>query len=434
MGDDNRYTLDRIVRLVLSSAGVIALFLLLHYLSDVLVPFVAAVVLAYLLNPLVCAFERKTNHRGVAVGLTLGGLGLVGIVLVVVIVPLTVSQAGRFRDSLQQLRDDLHYRAAKSAVLLAPEPSTGGDDASVDDAGGDETGEGVARSPETSLGWRELLDGWAAYRRDAGKISQRERLQRLRESLEGTYIGDTIGRLVSYTKSEEFNAFLVQSAKRLLVGGWTVVAFVLNVILALTGLIIVLLYLVFLLVDYPAYEATWKAFLPPAYRETIVEFLDQFSIAMRRYFRGQALVALLMGVVFAAGFTVIGLPMAVPLGLFIGLLNMVPYLQIVGAVPAVLLAGLRAIESDASFVGSLLLAAAVFVVAQVLQDAVIVPRIMGKATGLRPVAILLGVFIWGKLLGFLGLLMAIPLTCLGIAYYRRYVLLHSAESSKLTEE
>jgi len=51
---------------------------------------------------------------------------------------------------------------------------------------------------------------------------------------------------------------------------------------------------------------------------------------------------------------------------------------------------------------------------------------MGKATGLRPIAILLGIFVWGKLLGFLGLMLAIPLTCLGIAYYRRFVLSHAS--------
>ena len=71
---------------------------------------------------------------------------------------------------------------------------------------------------------------------------------------------------------------------------------------------------------------------------------------------------------------------------------------------------------------SVVLVLLVFAVVQVIQDAILTPRIMGKTTGLRPVAILLGVFIWGKLLGFLGLLLAIPLTCLGVAYYQRVVL------------
>jgi len=141
-----------------------------------------------------------------------------------------------------------------------------------------------------------------------------------------------------------------------------------------------------------------------------------------------------MGALFSGGFWAMDMPMAVPLGLFIGLLNMVPYLQFVGLLPTIVLAGLRAVELDRSFAISLLLAGTVFAVAQVIQDALIVPRIMGKATGLKPVAILLGVFIWGKLLGFLGLLMAIPLTCLGIAYYRRFVLLQAGESSRLSKD
>jgi predicted PurR-regulated permease PerM len=96
------------------------------------------------------------------------------------------------------------------------------------------------------------------------------------------------------------------------------------------------------------------------------------------------------------------------------------------------LAGLRAIEGDSSFAASVVLVLLVFAVVQLIQDALITPRVMGKATGLRPDAILLGLFIWGKLLGFLGLLLAIPLTCLGIAYYRRYVLEHAPETVKLT--
>ena len=71
-----------------------------------------------------------------------------------------------------------------------------------------------------------------------------------------------------------------------------------------------------------------------------------------------------------------------------------------------------------------------FGVVQLIQDGLLTPRIMAGATGLRPVAIMLGVFIWGKLLGFLGLLLAIPLTCLGIAYYRRLVLKHLPDSAE----
>jgi predicted PurR-regulated permease PerM len=227
---------------------------------------------------------------------------------------------------------------------------------------------------------------------------------------------------IRYVQSDEFRGFLLGFAKSVAKGGWTVVTFAGSLVLGLAGLIIVLIYLVFLLLDYPEYARTWPSFLPPQYREPTVDFLNQFNEALRRYFRGQSLIALMTGTLLATGFTVIGLPMAVPFGLFVGLLNMVPYLAAVGIVPALLLAALRAIESDTSFLGSVLLVLLVCGMVQIIQDTILTPKVMGKATGLRPVAILLGVFIWGKLLGFLGLLLSIPLTCLAIAYYRRYVL------------
>ena len=114
--------------------------------------------------------------------------------------------------------------------------------------------------------------------------------------------------------------------------------------------------------------------------------------------------------------------MSLILGLFVGALNMIPYLQTVGLIPALVLALLRAVEHGGGLIESILLTLLVFAVVQVIQDAILTPRIMGKATGLKPVWILLGVFIWGKLLGFLGLVLAIPLTCLGLAYYRRFIL------------
>jgi predicted PurR-regulated permease PerM len=102
-------------------------------------------------------------------------------------------------------------------------------------------------------------------------------------------------------------------------------------------------------------------------------------------------------------------------------------------VPATFLILLRAIEGDSSIFLSFGLYFAVVAVVQALQDTVVTPRVMGHATGLRPIAILLGVFIWGKLLGFLGLILAIPLTCLGIAYYRRYIL-HKPPYPALTSQ
>jgi predicted PurR-regulated permease PerM len=143
---------------------------------------------------------------------------------------------------------------------------------------------------------------------------------------------------------------------------------------------------------------------------------------MGRYFRGQFLVALISGVLLAIGFRIVGLRLSVVMGLLIGMLNMVPYLQVVGLIPALFLALLRGLESGGWLPGPLLATLAVFGVVQLIQDSLLVPRIMGQSTGLRPWVMLLSVFVWGKLLGFLGLTLAIPLSCLGLAYYRRFIL------------
>jgi predicted PurR-regulated permease PerM len=425
---NQRYTFDRVVRLVLSAITLAVVFGLLRYLSDVLLPFAAAVVLAYLLNPLVTLLEQKTKRRGVAVGLTLGALLVVGIGFVLLLVPLMYGQVRQFRNAVDKLRDDLgasvtmadHAQAVPAQAPTSPPDEPAGS-AEAGDAG------------KSTFGWEEFEAGWEQYRADARKKSRAQRLSELRQRLAGTYLGDMLDRAVSYTKTDEFNQFVVDAAKQLAMGGWTVVTFVINLVIGLTGLIVVLLYLVFLLLDFPEYARALPSFLPPDYRDSIVEFWEQFSVAMRRYFRGQSVVALLTGAMFAVGFTIIGLPMAVPFALLLGVLNMVPYLQAVGLVPAVMLAGLRAIETDSSFLWSIVLVLLVFGVVQVFLDGFLTPRIMGEATGLRPVAIMLGLFVWGKLLGFLGLLIAIPLTCLGIAYYRRYILHLHPEAAKIRE-
>jgi len=422
-GENDRYTFDRVVRMVLSAAAVVIVLLLLKYLSDVLLPFVAAVILAYLLNPTVTWLERKTKRRGLAIGLTLGGLGIIGVLACLILVPLVIAQAGRLRDDIEDLRRDLS--ASVTAVPIATAKPV------VDEPKSDSGTDQATEEDKSTLGWRELMNGLDEYRAQAEDVPRAERLSKLGERIQGTLVGQGFERARQFLQSDEFNQVLLGFAKKLAIGSWTVVTFALNLVLGLTGLIIVLLYLVFLLMDYREYAKTWHTFLPPAYRDTIIEFLEQFDTALRRYFRGQSVVALLTGTLFAVGFTIIGLPMAVPFGLFVGLLNMVPYLQTVALVPGVLLAALRALEADSSFLMSVVLVLVIFGVVQLIQDGIIVPRIMGHATGLRPVAILLGVFIWGKLLGFLGLLLAIPLTCLGIAYYRRYILLHSVESTKI---
>jgi len=112
----------------------------------------------------------------------------------------------------------------------------------------------------------------------------------------------------------------------------------------------------------------------------------------------------------------------VGLGMFIGLLHMVPYLQLLGFVPTILLAIVKAADTGQNFWVILLLALVVFAVVQMIQDTFLTPKIMGHVTGLNSAIILLSLSVWGSLLGILGMIIALPLTTLLISYYQKYVI------------
>jgi predicted PurR-regulated permease PerM len=129
-----------------------------------------------------------------------------------------------------------------------------------------------------------------------------------------------------------------------------------------------------------------------------------------------------VGVLFAIGFSIIDLPLAIMFGLFVGLLNMIPYLQLIALVPAFFLAMVLSVETGQSLLVTCGLTALVFAVVQAIQDGFLVPKIMGKIMGMTPAILLLSLSVWGKLLGLLGLLIALPMTVLAHAYYKRYVI------------
>lgn len=203
---------------------------------------------------------------------------------------------------------------------------------------------------------------------------------------------------------------------------WSLVSRTVDLVLGVLGFCIVWLYLFFILKDYEKLSDGWIKLVPARNRPFVATLLHDLESGMNAYFRGQALVAFLVGVLFSIGFLIIGFPLAVGLGMFIGFLNLVPYLQVVGVVPTLLLAVLQAQDTGENFWLVLLSAGMVFVVVQVIQDMVLVPRIMGKIMGLNPAVILLSLSVWGSLMGVIGLIVALPLTTLILSYYRRFVI------------
>ncbi len=202
---------------------------------------------------------------------------------------------------------------------------------------------------------------------------------------------------------------------------WKLISRTFDLIFAVLGLCMVVLYLFFFLLDYEKISEGWVKLVPKHSRRFASALVKDVQHGMNSYFRGQALVAFLVGVLFSVGFLVIDFPLAVGLGMFIGFLNLVPYMQGLGFIPTLLLALLKANDTGENFWIVLLSACAVFVVVQSIQDAFLVPKIMGKFMGLNPAVILLSLSVWGYLLGLIGLIIALPLTNLLLSYYRRFI-------------
>lgn len=214
---------------------------------------------------------------------------------------------------------------------------------------------------------------------------------------------------------------IVSAIQKLLPKVWTLLSTSYNIILAIFTLFIIILYLFFILLDYEQIANGWITLLPKKYQGMALRLTTDIKTSMNRYFRGQALVAFCVGILFSIGFLIIDFPLAIGLGLFIALLNMVPYLQIIGFIPTILLALLKAADTGESFWWTLGLALVVFAVVQAIQDMILVPKIMGKITGLNPAIILLSLSIWGSLMGMLGMIIALPGTTLLLSYYQRYI-------------
>ena len=195
-----------------------------------------------------------------------------------------------------------------------------------------------------------------------------------------------------------------------------------NAVMSLAIGFVCILYIIFLLIDYEKISKNWHKYIPQRFSDGIQMLLRDLDRNMNAYFRGQALVAGIVGILFAIGFQIIGLPMGIGIGLIIGVLNLVPYMQALGIPPCLLLGLIQSAESGRPVWVVMLCIAAVFIIVQTIQDMVLVPKIMGDVTGMGPAWILLSLSVWGSLLGFVGMIIALPVTTLLVSYYKRFVL------------
>ncbi len=231
------------------------------------------------------------------------------------------------------------------------------------------------------------------------------------------WLQDNQVQIERFLKSKDFS----DAVKTTMPKVFSVVGQTANILISIVASMITLLYMFFILLDYETLTANWIRIFPKKSRPFWQELMKDVERELNNYIRGQGMVALCMGIMFCIGFTIIGFPMAIGLGILIGIMDLVPYLHTFALIPTAFLAMLKAADTGQNFWIVFGLAFLVFCVVQILTDMVVTPKIMGKAMGLNPAILLLSLSVWGALLGFLGLIVALPLTTLLIAYWQRYV-------------
>ena len=353
-----RWTLDRVMHFVLLVLGTVVILWLVNYLRGVLFPFFAAFLLAYIVDPLVTRLTVKVKHRIVAVLIVLASAILIAGVGLRIFVPMVVG-AGRILGVLiYKIFDDSEW-SARLANLMP----------------GD------------------------LYQTIRGMISWEQ--------------------LASAMQSLDFWNEVQNVASKVLPGAWGVLSYTGSVFLWFSGAAVIFMYLVFIMLDMPKLRKGVLKVVPLRLQKEASSFAHETDRFMGTYFRAQSLVALTVGILYAIGFGVMGLPMGVAFGLFSGALNMIPYMQLTTIPMALLLAVVYTLNTGMPFWEVAVIIASIYLAVQVIEDFFLVPRIVGKSMNLPPVGILLSISIWGKLLGFLGLLVAIPFTCLCLVYIKK---------------
>ena len=181
-------------------------------------------------------------------------------------------------------------------------------------------------------------------------------------------------------------------------------------------------YVIFILIDYPSLMAGFRRMVPMKYRPTVYRIEDDLKDNMNRYSRGQILIAGCAAVFYCIGFSIVGIPLAIVLGITVGILYIIPYFQYVTLIPVTIVCLIDSMSGNVRFWPELGQCLIVYAVSQCICDYILTPKIMGKTMGLNPAIILLALSVWGSLLGLIGMIIALPMTTLLLAYYKEYVI------------
>jgi predicted PurR-regulated permease PerM len=206
----------------------------------------------------------------------------------------------------------------------------------------------------------------------------------------------------SYLTSEKVQAFFADQGREIAtaaLGG------VLEVLGALAEFLLVPVFSFYFLVDWPHIVRRIDHMIPPRRRREVREIMRSIDAVVAGWVRGQAIVTAILAALYAIGFTIVGMPLSVPIGLLVGTLTVIPFIgTFVGAAVALIVT--LAAGGSAQTLGAV---AAVILCLHLLEAAVLTPKIVGHRVGLSETGALFAVVAGGKLLGFVGIVLAVPI-------------------------
>ena len=206
--------------------------------------------------------------------------------------------------------------------------------------------------------------------------------------------------------------------------GATVLSVSVGYILHTLEWLLTFIYVIFILLDYRHLSSAVPLLIPEKYRSATMQVISDVKYYMNKYFRSQLLIASCAAVLYCIGFTIVGLPMAIVMGVLVGVLYMIPYFQYITVIPVAIICFVTSLDGHFPFWVKLGECGLVYLVSQCICDYILTPKIMGKSMGLNPAIILLSLSVWGTLLGIIGMIIALPLTTLLLIYYRKVVIDH----------
>ena len=335
---------------------------ILAYLAGVLAPILVALGIAYLLDPVLERMVARGMSRAIAATILLVAfLGTIAA-LAIVLIPIAIHEVRDFIGDLPRMIDNAIVWAEANFSVEIPHPE-------------------VTIGPDG----QEVPVTWESY---------------LASPEVQAVVEDAIGPA---------QALLLAA-----VGG------VFSLLAFLAEFLLVPVFAYYFLLDWPNIQARIRRIIPPRRRGTVLAILAEIDGVVSGWVRGQAIVTSILAVLYAIGFSLIGIHLAVPIGLLVGGLTVIPFIGTF--VGAAIVLGVTALDWQG--VEPLIWVTVVIVVLHLLEAAVLTPKIVGHRVGLSESAALFAVVAGGKLLGFVGILLAVPLaaTCAVLIrhLFRRY--------------